>query len=236
MRDNIKPRLLNKICAHPEMVSCVLSVCVFGTVSYPFWEDLLRNIPHNWQWMLYFWVLAVPAATLLTCFFGYLIFCIPIYEICYRINGAPLLPGDQIVILSGPHKGALTTVCEITLGQGGQELEVVDLGGERKDIFDEVKLLRTKRSEQHPKVDWDELTKSLGIERHKLRRMCDGPIKPGDQVLVVSGQHEGTIAVVSEIVLQQGWTVAILDLGAERKGSCNAQSLVKIQNSKQLAN
>ena len=38
---------------------------------------------------------------------------------------------------------------------------------------------------------------------------------------------------VSEIILQQGWTVAVLDLGAEGKEGSNTQSLVKIRKSKQ---
>ena len=75
--------------------------------------------------------------------------CWPLVRvICSRYNGAPLKTGDQVMILSGPQKGKIFEVYEITVGQGGWELARLDLGEERKekfrDIFEEYSLLKIK--------------------------------------------------------------------------------------------
>ncbi len=291
MSSNLRPRILNRICARPEILTSVLSVFALGVVSYPLWEEVVRSISDSWQWMLAFWFLAVPAAVLLTCLFGYLTLGIPICFICRRINGAPLKLGDQVVILTGPHKGAVATVNEITLDQGGSELIVIDLGGGRKLLFEEWSLLRTRRVQQG-RIDWDKLTASLGLKRRMVHRICacpggvalacmfaggglsalllrillftmplrdilpeivsacilgglismpfslafcgrmnGGAIKPGDRVLVISGPYEGTVAEVSGIILQNGWTVAVLDPGDGHTKHLNTRSLVRIRKS-----
>lgn len=149
----MKPRVLNRICAHAEIVACILGSCAFNALLYGFGREVpLRDIAPDWQYMLYLLVLAVPAATLLGALLGMFAFWPSVRVVCSRINGAPLKPGDQVLILSGAHKGTTAKVHEITLGQAGWELARLDLGEEYKgrcaDIYEEYSLLRLQRGEQ----------------------------------------------------------------------------------------
>ena len=94
---------------------------------------------------------ALIPTSLLGLFLG-MFTCWPLIRVvCSRLNGAPLRPGDQVVILSGAHKGDIAEVYEITVGQGGWNLARLDLGPERKDqftdIFEEYSLFKIKRDE-----------------------------------------------------------------------------------------
>ena len=75
--------------------------------------------------------------------------CWPLIRvICSRYNGAPLKIGDTVMILSGPEKGKIAEVWEITVGQGGWELARLNLSEERsqkfQDIFEEYSLFKIK--------------------------------------------------------------------------------------------
>jgi hypothetical protein len=91
-------------------------------------------------------MLALTVTTLLGYFLGMFV-CWPAVRIaCTRYNAASLKSGDQVMILSGPQKGNIAEVYDITVGQGGWNLARLDLGQERKekfrDIFEEYSLLK----------------------------------------------------------------------------------------------
>ena len=135
------------------IVTWTLGACAFDAVLFGslLREAPLRTIAADWQAMLYAMAAFIPA-TLLGYFVG-VFTCWPLIRVvCSKINGAPLEPGDQVLVLSGPHKGLIAEVYEITVGQGGWELARLDLGIEHRerfrDIFEQYSLLRIRRSEQ----------------------------------------------------------------------------------------
>ena len=72
-----------------------------------------------------------------------------VLRVCRSINGAPFEVDDSVTVLSGPCTGASGRVCEIIVGQGGQPLVRLDLGGEVSskclDIFEDYCLLRQSK-------------------------------------------------------------------------------------------
>lgn len=148
-RTKMKPGMLNKICAHPEMVSWAIGACVLNAVFlFAISEEApLPVILSDWQTTL-FLVLALIPPSLLGFFAGMFTAWPFIRVLCSRINGAPLKAGDQVMILAGRDKGRLAEVYEITKGQGGWDLARLDLGRERKtrftDIFEVYSLLKIK--------------------------------------------------------------------------------------------
>lgn len=65
--------------------------------------------------------------------------CWPLVRVvCSRYNGAPLQVGDRVMILSGPQKGRIGEVYQITTGQGGWDLAKLDLGQEIGEIFMDI--------------------------------------------------------------------------------------------------
>jgi hypothetical protein len=146
----MKPGALNRICAHPVIISwvfgaCALNAAIIGFLSI---DGTLSAIAADWQAML-FLLAALILASMLGLFLG-MFTCWPrIRIVCSRFNGAPLNTGDHVMILSGPHKGGMADVYEITVGQGGWELARLDLGQERRDrftdIFEEYALLKIQR-------------------------------------------------------------------------------------------
>lgn len=148
----MKPNMLHKICAHPVVVTWVLGACALNAVLIGslLGEVPLRTIITDWQVMQLLLIAFIPS-TLLGYFLG-MFTCWPLIRvICSRINGAPLQPGDEVMILSGPDKGIIAKVYEITRGQGGWELARLDLGIERKkrlgDLYEEYSLLKIRRSD-----------------------------------------------------------------------------------------
>lgn len=150
---SVKPSALNKICAHPQIISwilgaCFLNVVVLGTISNGI--PLVSTISDRQS--LEIFALAFIPITLLGFFLG-MFTCWPLVRvICSRYNGAPLKAGDQIIILTGPLKGNFTKVYEITSSQGGWNLVRLELGEEHqkkfKDIFEEYSLLKIKNKLQ----------------------------------------------------------------------------------------
>jgi hypothetical protein len=146
---SVKPSALNKICAHPMIVTWVLGACVLnafilGSISHGM---SLAVMISDWQTMEIFTLAFIPATGL--GFFLGMFTCWPMVRvICSRYNGAPLKVGDQVLILTGPDKGKIVEVWEITVGQGGWELARLNLSEERsqkfRDIFEEYSLLKIK--------------------------------------------------------------------------------------------
>ena len=143
------PSALNKICAYPVIVSwvlgaSVLNVAIFSSILN---GESLSAIISDWQTILILLFTFIPATGL--GFFLGMFTCWPLIRaICSRYNGAPLKVGDKVMILSGPEKGKVAEVWEITVGQGGWELARLNLGEERsqkfRDIFEEYSLLKIK--------------------------------------------------------------------------------------------
>ena len=144
------PNALNKICAHPVAVSWVLGACalnaaVFGSICH---GVSLSAVVFDWQTILLLVWIFIP--TTLLGYFLALFTCLPMLfmVICRRYNGAPFKAGDQVMILSGPQKGKIARVYEMTVGQAGQKLARVDLGqgyqNNFTDIFEEYALFKIK--------------------------------------------------------------------------------------------
>lgn len=100
----------------------------------------------DWQAVLYLLAALIPSSLL-----GFILgmfTCWPLIRVlCSRYNGAPLKQNDQVMILSGAHKGTIVNVYEITKGQGGWELARLNIGQESK-IFEEYSLLKIKEDGQ----------------------------------------------------------------------------------------
>lgn len=143
------PSALNKICAHPVIISWVLGACAMDSAIIALLSDAvsLTDIASDWRATLFLALTLVPATLL-----GYIVgmfTCWPLMRvICSKFNGAPLEIGDHVMILAGPQKGNRAEVYEIIVGQGGWDLARLDLGPENKDhftdIFEEYCLLKIK--------------------------------------------------------------------------------------------
>jgi hypothetical protein len=143
------PSVLNKICARPIIVTWVLGAVVLN--AFVFISVLkgssLFSIFSDWQTPLLLICIFVPTSGL--GFFLGMFTCWPLIRVaCSKYNGAPLKVGDQVLILTGPDKGKITEVWQITIGQGKWELARLNLGTERserfRDIFEEYSLLKIK--------------------------------------------------------------------------------------------
>jgi len=143
----MKPRVLNRICAHPIALSWLLgalalNALVLGAFSN---EVSLATILGDWRAAGYLFAAVIPIS-LLGYFLG-MFMCWSLLRIaCSRFNGAPLKVGDRVVILSGPRRGDTVVVYEITVGQGGWHLARLDLGAEHRkrfsDIFEEYSVMK----------------------------------------------------------------------------------------------
>lgn len=150
------PGKLNKICAHPMIVTWVLGACVLNAAivfALTTSDTSQSAIVFDWQMIsLLVWII-IPSTGL--GFFLGMFTCWPLVRVvCSRYNGAPLKVGDRVIILSGSEKGKTAEVYEITIGQGKWELARLNLGQERqekfRDIFEEYSLLKIKDRLQTP--------------------------------------------------------------------------------------
>ena len=148
------PKLLNKICAHPEALSCGLG----ALFADAFFISLLSNevplIPVFSDWIaVLFLLIAIVAVSSLGCFFGLILFWPPLRLACSIFDGAPLSVGDCVRALCGPHAGKLAIVGDLSISQGGWKLANLDLGDETRvkygDLFEFYKLLKQKAATQH---------------------------------------------------------------------------------------
>ncbi|HTR42970.1 MAG TPA: hypothetical protein VMH87_15255 [Pseudomonadales bacterium] len=144
----MQPSIFNKICAHPVMITwflgaLVLNILVIGSIIH----DTSFSIISDWKMDLLLILAMVPISGL-GLYLG-IFLCGPfIFIACRKFNGAPLEVGARVIILSGPQKGAVAKVYEMTIGQGGQKLARLDLGDERaktfRDIFDQYSVLKIR--------------------------------------------------------------------------------------------
>ena len=149
----MKIRLINYIAAHPLLVSwfigaVVLNAYILVTVIGSFSEiDIYLTSQAG-----IFLVLALIPSTFLGFFLGAFTIGPFVFDICRKINGATIQKSDNVVILSGKHKGKLTCVYGMTIGQGGELLLLLDLGEEMKqkhlDIFEQYKVVLAPNAEQ----------------------------------------------------------------------------------------
>jgi hypothetical protein len=139
--------MLNRICAHPALVSCIIGACVLDAFVLPG----LIGIASDWRgWAIL--VLAVIGASGLGFYLG-MFTCWPwLRPVCGWFNGAPFKTGDSVVILAGPLRDTTAEVEEITKGQGGWDVVWLALGPERRkrfsNIFEEYSLMKINRGEQ----------------------------------------------------------------------------------------
>jgi hypothetical protein len=145
--------MLNRICAHAAIIACALGACALNVLLL-YWvasRAPVRAVVTDWQTMLYVLIAWIPG-TLLGSLCGTMFLGQLVRIVCSKINGAPLGLGDQVMVLSGPHRGIIAEVYEITIGQGGWELSRLDLRIEHKDrfnnIFEEYSLFKIAQREQ----------------------------------------------------------------------------------------
>jgi hypothetical protein len=154
----VTPGTLNKICAHPTIVTWVIGACVLDVgivVALISPDSSLSTIVSDWQTILLLLWILIPSTGL--GFFLGMFTCWPLVRvICSRYNGAPLKVGDHVLILTGPDKGKISEVWEITIGQGGWKLARLNLGEEPsrkfRDIFEEYSLLKIEDRLQIPSL------------------------------------------------------------------------------------
>ena len=145
----MRPSALNKICAYPVIISWVIGaivlnafICLLISKEVPF-----SIIVSDWSSTLLL-IFAFFPVSLLGYFAGMFTVWPMIRVICSRFNGAPLRIGDRVQVLTGPHKGKITEVYEIFLGQGRWELASINLNPEEKakctDIHEVYTLYKIK--------------------------------------------------------------------------------------------
>jgi hypothetical protein len=147
------PSALNKICAHPVIISWVLGACALnaGIVAYISRGLILSSVVSDWKTLLLLLLALIPSTLL-----GYLVGMFsywPLVRIfCSKCNAAPLKVGDQVMVLKGPQKGSIAKVYQIIVGQGGWHLARLDFGQERQtkftDIFEEYAVLKIKTGQK----------------------------------------------------------------------------------------
>jgi hypothetical protein len=154
-QQDMTPRLLNKVCAHPVALSWVLGACALDAAVIVLLskEVSLTAIVSDRQAGLFLAFGLIPA-TLLG-YFVRMFTCWPfVRPVCSRFNGAPFKAGDHVVILSGPLRGGMADVEEITASQGGWDVVWLDLGPDRRkkfsNIFEEYSLLKTNGGQDTP--------------------------------------------------------------------------------------
>lgn len=151
----MKPALHHRICARPIAISwCLGTVSLWIPMTFTFYHEGVFSIPFS---EFATW-LSLPVIYACLAGFGFVPGVIPfawiVLRLCRRINGAPFLVGDRVIILNGPHAGTKTVVYELTRNQGGGVSPRVELGAEARrtyvDIVDDYRLLRTPPS---PAID-----------------------------------------------------------------------------------
>ena len=132
------PTLLNRICARPMLVSWIIGTCVMEAFVLAVLSNGVRliTVVSDREVQLHLLV-AVPTAAGFGWFLGIFAYSL-IGPICRRVNGAPLKPGDLVLVLAGPHRGTTTSVYEITTGQGSQPLARLDLGPKHRDTYTDI--------------------------------------------------------------------------------------------------
>jgi len=149
-KNQAKPNILHKICAYPEIISCVLGACGFvAFILYLLTKELhlFALIAGSAMFWVQIVIILVPAS-LLGFFLGMRIFWPFVRVICSRFNGAPLKIGDRVLILSGKQKGMIDYVHWISTGQGGWDMATLNFDpghdGQYTDLFEEYSLLKIK--------------------------------------------------------------------------------------------
>jgi len=150
MATDIKPGLLNKICARPSIICWVIGACLVDAAVIVSFKDVsFSSMVVDW-WMMIWMLAALIPASLLGYLVGMMLCWVWLRPICCRYNSGPLKEGDRVMILVGPLKGTVAEVYEMTKGQGGWDLARVAIGQEGRkkgsDIFNEYSLLKISTS------------------------------------------------------------------------------------------
>ena len=146
----MKTKAFHYVCAYPALISWAMgAMAIDAFVLYSVTDrfscvSVLRN-----PMVLLLLVLALIPSTLLG--FVPVMFTYPLVNaLCVRFNGGPFRVGDEVLILSGVHRGTITHVYETTVGQGGATLLRLDMGPEAKekhgDLFEQCDVLRCQKA------------------------------------------------------------------------------------------
>ena len=67
-----------------------------------------------------------------------------------KFNGSSIDVGDEVIVLSGPKKGAIVKVYDIIIGQGGWRLVRLDFGPEfkRDDFFEFYSIYKIRKNNE----------------------------------------------------------------------------------------
>lgn len=143
--------MLNKLCTRPVAISGVLGAYALDLALIMILMDVitLPAIVAD-RWFLLYSPIAFISSTLLGIIIGMAIFWPLVRVICSKINGAPLRPGDRVMILSGLYKNSVAVVSGKIKGQGGWELAILNFGSEQNGqtgVYEEYELLWIGRTE-----------------------------------------------------------------------------------------
>lgn len=143
-----KPGYLNRICAYPVgvcwfMGGAVLDIIVIRTA----FRHCSAAALGDWEVVLVLLV-ALLAASGLGFYLGMFTVWPLVRVFASWYNGAPLKPGDEVIVLAGPDKGFKARVYETPTGQGKWKLARLDFGEERakrfRDIYEQYSLYKIR--------------------------------------------------------------------------------------------
>lgn len=130
----------HRIAAHPIAISWAVSALALNAALL---GCLLQG---SLIWVSWATLALIIGLSILAYFIGMLLLWPLFRVVCSKINGAPFGVGERVLILTGPHRGRLVSVYEITAGQGGWNLLRLELGQDAKDsykdIFEEYAVVR----------------------------------------------------------------------------------------------
>jgi hypothetical protein len=138
---------LHRFYAHPWHICWVIgTLAIWMPLTYSFLSaDVFQSLTHDWTTPLLL-LLCYAATSGLGYFVGVFFVSWSVLPFCSRRNGAPHEVGESVSVLSGSHAGRVSTIYEITTGQGGQPLPRIDLDTNSRekylDIFEQYQLLR----------------------------------------------------------------------------------------------
>lgn len=135
----IKRHWLHQCCAYPTTICWII-----GTIILWLFLTVKLSEHHVFghclsQWAIS-WRLAVCYAAIsgLGFFAGTFGLGWIVTPFCERMNGAPHNVGEKVLILAGRFKGKVSTIREISTGQGGWPVLHVELGEDARDKYEDL--------------------------------------------------------------------------------------------------
>lgn len=114
-------KLRNHIFARPILLTWFISALVLNVFVHILIPP--ESVSSNTIQII---AIRVVTLTLLGFFFGMFTIWPLMRKLCIKLNGGPYKENDRVFVISGKHKGLITTVREMTIGQGGWNLLILN--------------------------------------------------------------------------------------------------------------